>query len=269
VAIDDAQIGFRTVLGISEQDVLEAAGSTQGVFIGSIDDSTTLAGDDVPMNEARLGEGLDLSLLSPRETEVLDVAVQGLSARDIARRLSLTEATVRSHLSATYSKLGVSGRVELLARMHGAAAGDRGSHPSDGDNRGLQTDGNRAVKPMVSLRSLSMWAYMLSFGALFGYATYGYTITNIDGTTDTGMIFVWVVMALVGSALIGLKNRRIGDRRLRARINVTDLAVLMAALALIAVLPGFIGMLKGIVLLALFAPYAYWYFATLKSAGLD
>ena len=70
-----------------------------------------------------------------------------------------------------------------------------------------------------------MWAYMLSFGALFGYATYGYTITNIDGTTDTGMIFVWVIMALVGSTLIGLKNRRIGDRRLRARINVTDLAV--------------------------------------------
>jgi hypothetical protein len=34
------------------------------------------------------------------------------------------------------------------------------------------------------------------------------------------------------------------------------------------VLPGFIGMLKGVVLLALFAPYAYWYFTTLKSAGL-
>jgi Ca2+/Na+ antiporter len=82
------------------------------------------------------------------------------------------------------------------------------------------------------------------------------------------MIFVWVIMALVGSTLIGLKNRRIGDKRLRARINVTDLAVLMAALVLIAVLPGFIGMLKGVVLLALFAPYAYWYFTTLKSAGL-
>src|SRR5205823_723380 len=46
-------------------------------------------------------------------------ALDGLSARAIASRLSLTEATVRSHLSAIYSKLGVAGRVELLARQNG------------------------------------------------------------------------------------------------------------------------------------------------------
>jgi DNA-binding CsgD family transcriptional regulator len=67
-------------------------------------------------------EDPNLSLLSPREREVLDAAVEGLSARDMARRLSLSEATVRSHLSAIYSKLGVSGRIELLARLKGAVA---------------------------------------------------------------------------------------------------------------------------------------------------
>jgi DNA-binding CsgD family transcriptional regulator len=64
----------------------------------------------------------DLSLLSRRELEVLDAALEGLSARAIASRFSLTEATVRSHLSAIYSKLGVAGRVELLARLNGKAA---------------------------------------------------------------------------------------------------------------------------------------------------
>jgi len=67
-------------------------------------------------------EGPSFSLLSPREREVLDAAIEGLSARDMARRLSLSEATVRSHLSAIYSKLGVSGRIELLASLKGTVA---------------------------------------------------------------------------------------------------------------------------------------------------
>lgn len=66
-------------------------------------------------------EPLDLSPVSEREREVLDAAIEGLSARDIAQRLSLSEATVRSHLSTVYSKLGVAGRGELLARLNGTA----------------------------------------------------------------------------------------------------------------------------------------------------
>lgn len=74
------------------------------------------------MSDTEPVEGRNLSLLSPREREVLDAAIQGLSARDMARQLSLSEATVRSHLSAIYSKLGVSGRIELLASLKGAVA---------------------------------------------------------------------------------------------------------------------------------------------------
>jgi DNA-binding CsgD family transcriptional regulator len=64
----------------------------------------------------------DLALLSPREREVLDAAVEGLSAREMAQRLSLSEATIRSHLSTIYSKLGVAGRIGLLARLNGTVA---------------------------------------------------------------------------------------------------------------------------------------------------
>ncbi len=64
----------------------------------------------------------NFSQLSPREHEVLDSAAKGLSVRDMARQLSLSEATIRSHLSAIYSKLGVSGRLELLASLKGTAA---------------------------------------------------------------------------------------------------------------------------------------------------
>ncbi|HEY5487170.1 MAG TPA: hypothetical protein VIK06_05930 [Candidatus Limnocylindrales bacterium] len=109
----------------------------------------------------------------------------------------------------------------------------------------------------VSLRTLAFWGYVLLFGALWGYATFGYTHQNLDGSTDTGMIYVWMVMGFVGSTLVGLKNRRIQNRRMRTRITLGDGAVIFGSLVLIAVLPGFIGMVKGLVLLALFTPYYY------------
>ena len=120
-------------------------------------------------------------------------------------------------------------------------------------------------KPTVSLRTMSRWAYMLTYGALWGYATFGYTTKTSSGSSDTGMLFVWVIMALVGSTLIVLKNRRIRDGRMRARITVTDGAVIIGALVLIAVLPDFIGMVKGLVLLVLFSAYLLWYFKTLET----
>jgi DNA-binding CsgD family transcriptional regulator len=93
-------------------------------FIGSMDDIALLLRDDQvggDMEPRRTDElrGVDLSALSEREREVLDLASGGLSARAIAERLFLTEATVRSHLSRIYAKLGVGGRVELLAQMNG------------------------------------------------------------------------------------------------------------------------------------------------------
>jgi DNA-binding CsgD family transcriptional regulator len=71
--------------------------------------------DDEPADGR--GNAPDVTSLSERERDVLSAALEGLSARAIASRLSLTEATVRSHLSAIYSKLGVAGRVELMARL--------------------------------------------------------------------------------------------------------------------------------------------------------
>ena len=60
-----------------------------------------------------------LSVLTPAEQAVLDQALTGVPAREIAEHLSLSEATVRSHLSSIYVKLSVSGRVALLAHFRG------------------------------------------------------------------------------------------------------------------------------------------------------
>ena len=52
--------------------------------------------------------------LTPREREIVEVACTGLTNKQIAARLSISEATVRHHLGSVFAKLGVSTRSELV-----------------------------------------------------------------------------------------------------------------------------------------------------------
>lgn len=54
-------------------------------------------------------------VLTEREQSVLIAAADGLTAREIGRRLGVCERTVTTHLNHIYRKLGASGRVAALA----------------------------------------------------------------------------------------------------------------------------------------------------------
>jgi DNA-binding NarL/FixJ family response regulator len=54
-----------------------------------------------------------IASLSDREREVISLIGKGLKNKEIATRLSISEITVRHHLSSIYSKLNVSDRLEL------------------------------------------------------------------------------------------------------------------------------------------------------------
>jgi DNA-binding NarL/FixJ family response regulator len=58
--------------------------------------------------------------LSAREQEVLRLVAQGLANKQIARRLGISERTVKAHLTNVFSALGVSDRTQaaLWAREH-------------------------------------------------------------------------------------------------------------------------------------------------------
>lgn len=55
------------------------------------------------------------SSLSARELEVLALVADGCSNTDVARRLHLSETTVKSHLAHIYPKLGVNSRTAAVA----------------------------------------------------------------------------------------------------------------------------------------------------------
>jgi DNA-binding NarL/FixJ family response regulator len=55
--------------------------------------------------------------LSAREKQILGMVVLGFSNGEIAAKLSLAESTVKSHLSSTFSKLGVRSRIEATAMI--------------------------------------------------------------------------------------------------------------------------------------------------------
>jgi DNA-binding NarL/FixJ family response regulator len=64
---------------------------------------------------ARPPRPLAASPLSPREREVLGLARYGLSNREIAARLFITEKVVEKHLARLCSKLGVANRTTAVA----------------------------------------------------------------------------------------------------------------------------------------------------------
>jgi DNA-binding NarL/FixJ family response regulator len=53
------------------------------------------------------------TLPSPRETEVLVLVARGLANKQVARELSITESTVKTHISGMFQKLGLASRTQL------------------------------------------------------------------------------------------------------------------------------------------------------------
>ncbi|WP_433296250.1 response regulator [Actinoplanes sp. CA-030573] len=70
--------------------------------------------------------------LTDREMEVLQLVADGLTTADIARRLHLSEKTIRNHTSNVVMKLRVEDRAQAIVRAQQAGLGHRPAPPPGG-----------------------------------------------------------------------------------------------------------------------------------------
>jgi DNA-binding CsgD family transcriptional regulator len=146
-----------------------------------------------------------LSALTPAEQAVLDQALTGVTAREIAERLSLSEATVRSHLSSIYVKLGVSGRVALLAHFRGFEA--VASHVAT------------SAPPRPMGVSVAGWSWGILAVLEGAYAVYLLTDALADGASQTTWLLAigFGILAAFGTWL----SRAILERPTRKLLAVS------------------------------------------------
>lgn len=92
-------------------DAVRATAKGQAVFTPGL--AGLVLGEFRRMSTAPVGIEEQVPRLTDRETEVLRLVAKGLSAKQIATRLSLSHRTVENHVQSTLRKLQLGNRVEL------------------------------------------------------------------------------------------------------------------------------------------------------------
>jgi DNA-binding NarL/FixJ family response regulator len=87
---------------------IQASGEDEVVIAGPAADSVGTIAEGIERRRSPTFR------LTRREREVLVVASEGLTAREIADRLGVRERTVTTHLARIYGKLGVGNRLAAL-----------------------------------------------------------------------------------------------------------------------------------------------------------
>ena len=134
-AVDDPVVARRALAGgaaayvvksekLSDLDFAVRQALRRSIYLPLGDAGEAATGSDEPGPE----------LLTTRELEILRLAAEGASNPEVARRLWITEQTVKFHLTNVFRKLGVSSRAEAArwARAHGVVDDDRDGRRASG-----------------------------------------------------------------------------------------------------------------------------------------
>ena len=107
-------------INVTEEELVAGILSvSEGLWVGAPSLMQSLM--RLPKRGEGLGEESLVESLTAREKEVLEKTAEGLANKQIALSLSISEHTVKFHLSSLYAKLGVASRTEAV--KHGIELG--------------------------------------------------------------------------------------------------------------------------------------------------
>jgi DNA-binding NarL/FixJ family response regulator len=103
------------IVAIAREHGIEVLHATRDSF-HSLRRALHHAAQDRPYLSPRLQEAADRGQkLNPRQREILSFMAEGTSRPEMARRLGISEATVRSHSKSLFERLGVNERAHAVA----------------------------------------------------------------------------------------------------------------------------------------------------------
>lgn len=104
--------------GASGSEIIAALGAVSSGLV-ALDAETfaaLLSGPPRTADERLSPAGAELDALTPREREVLHLLASGLSNKEIAWQMKISEHTVKSHVASIFAKLEVSTRTEAVTQ---------------------------------------------------------------------------------------------------------------------------------------------------------
>ena len=89
------------------------------VWVSAQDGMLLVSFRDRKNERARLRKAADLYQLSPAQTRIAELLLEGLSLQDIAERLGIRESTTKTHLARVFDKSGARSQPALVAKLLG------------------------------------------------------------------------------------------------------------------------------------------------------
>ena len=130
-----------------------------------------------------------MSLLSERELQVVQCLAEGLTNREIAKRLQLSQHTVKNYFFKIFDKLGVSSRVELLFMSLSHAAAEQISHSQPARNNAKENNYSRCESDLFRKSAeAGLPAAQLALAQLY--------LTNRSDPQDVVNAYMWYLIAI-------------------------------------------------------------------------
>jgi DNA-binding NarL/FixJ family response regulator len=86
------------------------------ILIDAIDQLLKVVNDAVPGVRPQMTESQDSLVLTKREHAVAELLIQGLTNKEIGKRLNISIETVKTHLKSIFAKLGIQRRSQVVLK---------------------------------------------------------------------------------------------------------------------------------------------------------